>query len=155
METLPYDRSKSVLFLHQHHSMCDGMCMVAFTAFLNDSIEDGLFPKYKKLSFFKIIGFYLTFPIWIVLGYLQTLLVKRDPDYKNGIFYPKDGQLSGRKIFTASKIWEFKDLKIYKKFGVSFNDFVLSHVSSTIAKMFREHGKSSVKSVTCGIPVSM
>ena len=47
--------------------------MVALTAYLNDKVEEGLFPKFRVQPVLTQILFYLTFPLWIVLAYLATL----------------------------------------------------------------------------------
>jgi hypothetical protein len=59
------------------------------------------------------------------------------------------------KNLTVSKHYSFDDLRIYKKYKSTFNDFMLSVIAKVLRQIFDEKGSSNVKSVVCMIPVNV
>ena len=93
-------------------------------------------------------------PIWVVLGHVIALRQVKDKNQISSPLYAQNGQ-TGEKILSVSKIYDFNDLRIYKKYKGSFNDFMMTHVSSVLREMFEEHGVTDNMIVNCAVPAGL
>ena len=135
--------------------MGDGMWVVSFSSFLTDNPADPEFmiPPMRSIPFYAYVYYYSLYPLWIILGYYFSKQVRSDPLQKETPLR-KNPKMSTHKNFTISKPYDFDDLRVYKKFDCTFNDFILTHISKVFKKEFEKAGVKAESFVAC-IPINM
>ena len=106
-------------------------------------------PLYFKLL---VIVFY---PLWFLFGFISFSRVKQDKNINKTLLSYKNGEPEGNKWLFVSKFWKFEDLKVYKKYKQTFNDFMLAIISKVLKELFIESGSKDCKELVLMIPYNI
>lgn len=150
-----FESGKSALILNQYHGMCDGITMMTFVAHLSEKYTDNTLPPMRKIPIlFKLIVICL-YPFWFLFGFISYSSVKQDKNITQTELSYRNTDPEGNKSLHVSKFWKFSDLRVYKKFDQTFNDYMLTIISKTLYDMFKQKGSSDCQSVVLMIPYNI
>lgn len=150
-----YQGSKSVLFLNVHHTMCDGMSMMTYMTFLNPDSQEVAVPEGRSIPLMFKIAYYTLFPVWIIMSYIKLKSVKPDQNIKESPIRPEGNKIKGNKQFIVSKEYKFSDLRVYKQYDCSYNDFMLGVISKSINDELVMQKCTNLKHLCLAIPVNL
>lgn len=124
---------KYLLIFKIDHILADGMSLMNFISALADNYHPLIFPvtMSKSISVFHRVMFYFLFPIYtLITAYINIFKLKPVKTiFKNG------KKITGSPKFALSEKMNLEDyIKLNKKLGITFNDLMISIISSAIKK---------------------
>lgn len=135
--------------------MCDGITCMTHFCYMGDNFSEKLLPARREMPLWYKISYYGFLPFLVVFGLISSKRVAQDPKIQTSPIWLKNSISAGEKDLIVSKHYDFDDLRVYKKFNNTFNDFMLAVISKVLRQIFNEKGSETVKSVVCMIPVNV
>ena len=146
---MKYGNNGTALVAKFDHTISDAMGVMSFIISIADNYDTSLFPSVmrKKFSFFHIILLYISSPYYMIVNIIRNLSVKENlvtpfQKLKNN----DTNQDSKKKVneesfeYTISKNFSFdKVSKVAKKYGMSFNDLIVSVTSKVVSRIFEKY----------------
>lgn len=150
---LPEDqKTKGMIILKAHHSFCDGVSVMCMTLSLAES-EYGrdFFIKSEDMKWYQELLVKILFPLQIPFIFMKNFLNKTDVNF----ITKRKKKFSGLMNIHTPKMIDFRLLKaLSKKINVAINDIVMSSLSTSMHKIFKDHGDTS-DSINISIPANI
>lgn len=86
---------------------------------------------------------------------MSSKKIKEDPYILSSPLSLKGGKVAGNKSLTVSKFFDFNDLRLYKSYNNTFNDFMLAVISKAFKRIFKKNDCTKVKTLVATIPVNV
>jgi NRPS condensation-like uncharacterized protein len=145
---------KNVLMIKFDHSFTDGLGFIGLICALADNYSIDLFPRtnFKQKGFLDYLVLLCSIPYFIISIFyrnLITLSTGASPFKLSG-----NKKNTGQPQIQISKIYDFNIIsKICKSLKVTFNDLMMSIISSSCTKFCLEHKFELPKSLSAVVPV--
>lgn len=146
---------QNILIIKFDHSFSDGIGFNGLVCALADNYSTNLFPAVmsKSLSFSQKILFYLLLPYNMLrlIYYVGFDYIREDSPFKT------NKVVSGTPKFAMSDLINLQEhLSINKKLGITFNDLIITTLSSAYHKFCINHHKHRTpKNIIIGVPVNL
>jgi NRPS condensation-like uncharacterized protein len=144
---------KNTLLIKFDHSFSDGLGIIGLICGLADNYSLDLFPGFNKKH--SILGFIYTFlflPYLIIYSFYRNLF---HLSTKNSPFKIDHKLRAGRSKFQMTELIDFVEIsKICKSLNITFNDMIMSLISSASKKYIEENNLKLPKHFSCLVPVS-
>lgn len=150
------------VFFKLDHSLSDGLGMVTFTMTLCDDYTEDILPTVLKLNktyplYIRVLMEMLDFILFPY--YSVRLLVNGQVHASQKNPFKRTGPPSGQTNFAYTKLYPFDHLhKINRKLDITFNDLILSIISSSISKYCKTYYPDReyiYDKLICAIPIGL
>jgi len=146
---------KTVMYFNYDHTLTDGISFVSFFITIADNYSKDFFPQgiAKKNNIINnYIGF-IMIPFYVCYFFYKILFTY--DNRKSGFIVSSKKENTGNTNIQISKNNEFgKISKICKSLGVTFNDMIVSIISSSCKKYCIENNLEVSSCYITGIPIS-
>lgn len=145
---------KNILMIKFDHSFTDGLGFIGLMCALADNYSIDLFPRTtsKQTVLLDYVILFFMIPYYIVYNFyrnLITLSTGASPFKLSG-----NKQNTGQPQISISKNYDFnKASKICKSLKITFNDLMMSIISSSCRKFCLEHKLELPKNLSSAIPI--
>lgn len=127
------EHMKHILIFKLDHALTDGLGFVSLMNGLADNYSIDLYPKgmFKQMSYLNSIITLLMTPYFAVYPIYRNLIALKSGQTP----WKTDKPLSGEPLIALSPKFDFAEInKLAKQLGITFNDFIMSTLSSSIKK---------------------
>jgi len=153
----PNNKLGTFLILKFEHSLTDGLGYISLIFSLADNYDINNFPVLRRPSLIQIIKAkiiaILMFPFYVLTSFYNNLIRL---DFGDTPFKVK-GKFSGVSSKSISEVFSLsKFLNMAKKLKITFNDLILSMISSATKKLIKKHYMDkygNLNKLSCLIPI--
>jgi len=145
---------KNLLMIKFDHSLTDGLGYIGLICALADNYSLDLFPKThtKNKAFIDYFILFIMIPYYVFYSFYRNLVILSTG--KSPFKLNKNMQNSGRSNIEISKNFNFNTVsKICKSLNVTFNDLMMSIISSSCRKFCIEFKLEIPKEISAAIPI--
>ena len=146
---------KNLLVLKFDHAFTDGIGYMMLMCGLADNFSMDLFPRAtnrKKMNFYDYLIFSFSIPYFIIFTFYNSIMNANSGPTP---FKVKENlKKTGLAKIHISKLMDFEEIaKISKKLNITFNDLMMSIISSSTKKFCEENYHRVPKFLSTTIPV--
>ena len=145
---------KNTLFIKFDHSFSDGLGLIGLICGLADNYSLDLFPGgfNKRHSILGFICTFLMFPYLMLYSFYRNIFKITTKESPFKINYEKK---AGHPKIQMTELMDFTEIsKICKSLNITFNDMVMSIISSASKKYMEENNLKMPTHLSCLVPVS-